>query len=336
MEWIRVAEAFHADRGSPHLYTTCRVEYGAVLFASGEWERAEEELERARGVSRLAEPVLYAQATGRLVELRLAQGRLDDAHRLLVGLEDEPAVAGTIAMLALARGEARASAAVASRRLHDIDDATLEAAALHEIVAEADVASGLVADALATGEHLTAQGAGIGNQLIIARGHRTCGRALLSIGDPGATGHLERAISIFGRLGLPYDASVSRLLLARATVGTDPEVAIAEARTAHGVFVGLGATREGDAAAALLRSLGVRTSRGGPRALGTLTHREREVLALLGEGLSNPEIGDRLFITRKTVEHHVASVLAKLGLSGRAEAAAYAVRHGTDGPAENG
>jgi DNA-binding CsgD family transcriptional regulator len=93
------------------------------------------------------------------------------------------------------------------------------------------------------------------------------------------------------------------------------------------VFDKVGAVREADAAAAVLRSLGTRAARTGPRAIGNLTKREREVLALLGEGLSNPEISQRLFITRKTVEHHVANVLAKVGLSGRGEAAAYAVRH---------
>ena len=63
-----------------------------------------------------------------------------------------------------------------------------------------------------------------------------------------------------------------------------------------------------------------------PRTSGVLTKREAEVLVLLGHGLTNPEIADRLYISRKTVEHHVSRLLAKLGLRSRAEAAVYATK----------
>ncbi|HEV8561735.1 MAG TPA: LuxR C-terminal-related transcriptional regulator [Actinophytocola sp.] len=64
----------------------------------------------------------------------------------------------------------------------------------------------------------------------------------------------------------------------------------------------------------------------GPRGTGTLTTREQEVLTLLGEGLSNPDIAARRYVSRRTAEHHVSNILAKLGLTTRAEAAAYAVK----------
>jgi DNA-binding CsgD family transcriptional regulator len=59
-----------------------------------------------------------------------------------------------------------------------------------------------------------------------------------------------------------------------------------------------------------------------------LSKRELEVLALIAEGRSNPEIGRRLFITRKTVAVHVSNILTKMGVSGRVEAAAAAIRLG--------
>jgi DNA-binding CsgD family transcriptional regulator len=65
-----------------------------------------------------------------------------------------------------------------------------------------------------------------------------------------------------------------------------------------------------------------------PRSPGSLTFREQEVLALLCERLTDAEIAERLFIGRRTVHHHVANILAKLGTVNRREAAALAVRQG--------
>ena len=104
-----------------------------------------------------------------------------------------------------------------------------------------------------------------------------------------------------------------------------PEAAAGEARLALAAFERLGAARDADAAAALLRELGG-GARSWPKGHGTLTKRESEVLPLVAAGLSNADIAERLFISRRTAEHHVASIIAKLGLRNRAEAAAYAVR----------
>jgi DNA-binding CsgD family transcriptional regulator len=59
-----------------------------------------------------------------------------------------------------------------------------------------------------------------------------------------------------------------------------------------------------------------------------LTPREREVAALLAEGLTNGELATRLYISPKTASVHVSNILAKLGMTSRAEIAAYAVRSG--------
>ena len=155
------------------------------------------------------------------------------------------------------------------------------------------------------------------------------GRIALATGTGDPREWLRDALDGFTNAQLPLEAALCRLDLARAFGQESPEVAVAEARVALLEFERLTAARQVDAAQSLLRRLGARVS---PARSGDsmLTRREQDVLTLLGEGLSNPEIAERLFISRKTVEHHVGNVLDKLGLRNRSEAAAYARPSGDD------
>ena len=174
---------------------------------------------------------------------------------------------------------------------------------------------------------------------MLARGLRALGRASLADGDDeAAAGQFGRALDVFTRLGMALDVAQAHLLLARALRGHGSAAAVAEARAALAAFEDLGAAADADEAAAFLRDLGVRTTRRRAAALSStaaqapaLSRREQEVLTLLSEGLSNRDIAERLFLSRKTVEHHVRSLFAKLGVANRAEAAAYAVRRQAGG-----
>jgi DNA-binding CsgD family transcriptional regulator len=136
------------------------------------------------------------------------------------------------------------------------------------------------------------------------------------------SGRYEDASARWEQSGYPIEAAVARAMSPVADL--DAIFAELDSMGAHGVARGL--RRE-------LQRRGVKRVPRGPRPETTrnpagLTHRELEVVELISAGLSNAAIADRLFISVKTAGHHVSSVLSKLGVSTRGQAAVRAVALG--------
>jgi DNA-binding CsgD family transcriptional regulator len=128
------------------------------------------------------------------------------------------------------------------------------------------------------------------------------------------------------QLGCPYEAAFA---LADAAEAESLRTALAE-------FHELGAAPAAAVVTRSLRRLGERRLARGPRPAtrenpAGLTRRELEVLALVSEGLHNGEIAARLFLSRRTIDHHVSAILRKLSVETRAQASSEAVRFGLTG-----
>jgi DNA-binding CsgD family transcriptional regulator/tetratricopeptide (TPR) repeat protein len=139
-------------------------------------------------------------------------------------------------------------------------------------------------------------------------------------------GNWRRAAERWTELGCPYEAAL-------ALADADDEDTL---RRAWNELQRLGARPAVDIVARRLRDHGVRGVPRGPRPAtrrnpAGLTARELEVLALVAQGLRNADIADRLFLSPKTVDHHVSAILRKLGVHTRGQASAEAGRLGLAG-----
>ena len=132
-------------------------------------------------------------------------------------------------------------------------------------------------------------------------GHQAKILVLTSVADPVAAGRAMRE----GAAGVLYK-------------DVDPDALVRAIRAVHDGHLLLAP----EAAGTLLQPAGWQD-----RGLDALTAREREVLAELAQGRSNREIARALHVSEKTVKAHVSSVLAKLGVADRTQAALFAVRH---------
>lgn len=324
-DWCRLADDFMSTFGCPFLYADCRTRYGNVLLATGRWDEAERELATAARTAP-AGCDYHLRAVGSLARLRVDQGRLEEAEVLLAPLPD----VGTLLVVRSALHHARGAHAVAADLLArhadgPVDEGPGVVAAL-ALWVEVELARGGIDPACAAAGALEARAAVRADRRTAGHAALAAGRVAAAEGDVAAAeSALARAIDRFAGAGMPYEAARARLDLAILNAATRPESAALDAAAAADVLERLGAAPAAGAAAALARRLGA-PARTGPRDLGVLTRREREVLVLLAAGLSNAEIAQRLVISPKTASHHVSNVLGKLGLRTRAAAAAHAAR----------
>jgi DNA-binding CsgD family transcriptional regulator len=316
-EWRRIAQPFIETYARHGFSGTCHAVYAGVLLSVGHWREAERELLQAVASFQAGAPAMRGDALVRLAGLRVRQGRLDEAEALLEGWHDHPDAQAPLAALEIARGRPRVAAALLERRVAQLASTDPQSAPLLLRVVEAHLAAGnrnAAADA-------TSRLVGLAGQEIESLRGLAELAAGLTGGDEAA---LARALDLLTRAGLVYEACEVRLALAEKAAVANPDLAVREARTALATFSALGARPAADRAAGLLRRLG-KAAPAGPRG-GLLTRREQDVARLVALGLSNEQIATQLFLSERTVEHHVSSILRKLDKSKRTEIAAYAAR----------
>jgi DNA-binding NarL/FixJ family response regulator len=343
-QWLRAADELIRRRALVAVGPLCRAHYGGILMAAGRWDEAETAFDEAVRIFAGGYGAARAIVLVRLADLRVRQGRLEEAAVLLEGLDQVPDAARPLAALYLARGETALAREMLERRLGASPlpapwpIATTSpapppvAGPLLTLLVDVCLVGDDVDGAAEAAERLAELAAHQPSDYLRACAALAKGRVCLASGAGDAKACLREALAAFSLSQMPVELARARLELAKAVAEEQPEVAVAEAKAALEAFDLRQAARDADEAAALLRSLGAR-GRSGAKRRAPLTRRESEVLELLGQGLSNPEIAERLFISRKTAEHHVRHILSKLGLRNRAEAAAYASRMAGEKPA---
>jgi DNA-binding CsgD family transcriptional regulator len=270
---------------------------GSNLRAAGEASYLEGDIHRLRGEFEAAEAA-YREANQR-------------------GREPQPG----LALLRLAQGSTARAMATIRRALAESSARPTRAALLPAAV-EIMHAAGETDEAGAACDELEEIAAGYEGGMLDAVAAQSRGALLLAEGDAeGALVTLRRATLGWQELDAPYETARARALVARACrLLGDDEGAAFELAAAQEAFTAL-------SAAPALAEIDVLVEPAVSRAAHGLTKRELEVLRLVAAGRTNKAIAAELVLSERTVERHVSNIFAKLRVSSRAEATAFAYRH---------
>lgn len=304
----------------------CRVYRGEVLGLSGLWREAEGELRRAGGeLLSCGDPsageAFYAvgelaRRRGDLVAAEEAFGR---AHEL--GRDPQPG----LSLLRLAQGRVATASAALQRALTGPPADRVGRAQLRAAQVEVAVAAGDLAAARAAAGDLSVIAGELRSVALEAMAAAARGAVDLAGGEAArALSELCGAVGLWHRLGLPYEEARGRAALgaAMAALGDD-EGARLEFASAAATFERLGVAATADALGAGPSDAAAAT----PPLPRGLSAREHEVLRLVATGKSNREIAAALVISEHTVARHVQNIFAKLDVTSRTAAGAFAFEH---------
>jgi DNA-binding CsgD family transcriptional regulator len=301
----------------------CLVHRAEIMQLHGAWPDAMDEAERA--CERLAGPPGHpavGAALYQLAELHRLRGefsKADDAYRDANqwGREPQPG----LALLWLAQGHIDAAEAAIRRVLDEAHGHVARSKVLAACV-EIMLAVNEVAAARAAADELAEIAGDREAPLLRAVGGHAQGAVMLLEGDArSALEELRRSLTIWNEFEAPYEAARVRVLvgLACRALG-DRDTAEMELETASRVFLHLGAAPDLARVQQLSRTASHKAS-------GGLTAREVQALALVAKGMTNLEIAASLVISEHTVRRHLQNIFAKLGVSSRAAATAFALQH---------
>ncbi|MFE3444183.1 LuxR C-terminal-related transcriptional regulator [Nocardia sp. NPDC059180] len=321
-QWTVALTSWCADQSGLVPFTgQCAVHRGQLMRLHGAYEAALEEfglaVSRYLAAETTAAAGLALAERGDVLRIRGDFAEADEAYSRAIayGYEPQPG----LALLWSARGRSAAALSAIRRLVGEVADPVHRSRMLPAAI-EVLLGAGETDEAATLSAALTEIAAGFGCAPLRAMAARAAGCVAIERAEYAeAVPELRRAVRIWSELGAPYETARCRVDIGRALWALgDEDSARAEFDAARRVFAELGAAPAERAVSALLT----------PGAPGGLSARELEVLRLVAAGRSNPEIAHALVLSEKTVARHLSNIFAKLDVTSRTAAAAFAYEHG--------